>query len=137
MEELEKLKIPKGKSTSISTLWDSDRKQAVRDLNECISARKESNVEQALINFKNLLVTKQLYLSVEIIKNLNTYADNINKLFIINGREYIDSLPVEDRADNRKKCQEIELNLRSLLNEIVDTMRDELSVGYYKANCNK
>lgn len=133
VDHLKKLNLPKGKTDEILETWDNDKESAKNEIRRCVTLKEELDTDNSVFALKKAYFDAQLYLSSELLKSIDHLIKNYFSLSLDAKSEYRDSLPPKERKEWRGNIKSTLEETQKSYTRILDLMRIELSVGYYKS----
>jgi hypothetical protein len=121
-EYLVKRKVPKGKISEITSIWDTNREQALLVMRKYLSLFKNNEIEDELIKARNLFLEFELFMSDFLSEHINLLLGALSDLFLI----------YQIGTTTHQEAQKIREEITVAFEILKKTMKDELSIGNYE-----
>lgn len=131
-DHLETLSLPKGKIEKILLLWQQDRNKGQAEIHSCVSLKEEFDTENSIQALKNIFWRSQLYLSSELTLLITPLIGQFYDLLFLCKKEYRDGADRQEIKEIREKTKILQEETDRHFNTIVDLMKKELTIGYYR-----
>ena len=134
-EDVEKmlfdLKVPSGKINEIFTIWDDNGKEkAIKVMKEYLQMFKIISAKDSLIEVNNFYLKSRLFFSNDLCNYFEKSHSNLNELFALS-KESI-KLPGSLGRNGSIKINELRDKVKKCMDQLEETMKNEISIGYYK-----
>ena len=134
INHLKTLNLPQGKTDEILKAWDNDKESAKNVIRRCVTLKEELDTDNSVFALKKAYLDAQLYLSPELLKSIDLLIKKYFSLSLDAKSEYRDSIPPKERKEWRGNIVSTLEEIQKSYLTILELMRTELSVGYYKAD---